>query len=98
MKRCIRALCLCLLLIMVAGCADKQPETIDYTTLTNESFAALSAEQKTSCASEFLAALSVQARYPQDSWVTVVQQTLDAAPGKTLGQMVQEAASIGMTP
>lgn len=98
MKRWMRALCLCLLLATVAGCTDKQPEAVDYKTLTNQSFAALDEEQKKTYAGQFLAALSVQARYPEDSWVMVVQQTLDAAPGKTMGQMVQEATSIGATP
>ena len=90
MRRWIKALCLCLLLMTVTGCGEAQPEAVDYTVLTNETFAALSAEQKLTCASQFLAALSVQTRYPQE--------TLDAAPGKTMGQMVQDAASISPTP
>lgn len=98
MRRWIKALCLCLLLMTVTGCGEAQPEAVDYTVLTNETFAALSAEQKLTCAGQFLAALSVQTRYPQESWVSVVQQTLDAAPGKTMGQMVQDAASISPTP
>ena len=50
MRRWIKALCLCLLLMTVTGCGEAQPEAVDYTVLTNETFAALSAEQKLTCA------------------------------------------------